>query len=80
MIEALTFRLQADSVHGFGLGMQTFGFPQDRLTFPAKREGVAEWKAKNGDCVQDRFKEALFPECSGCLLFQQVIMECKEMC
>lgn len=40
-IEALTFRLQADLIHGFGLGM--------KRSFPAQREGVAEWKVKSVD-------------------------------
>jgi hypothetical protein len=50
--EALTFRLQADWIHGFGLGMWRF--------FSAKREGGAEWKTKNGDWVQDFFKQSAF--------------------
>ncbi len=54
--EALTFRLQVDLIHDFGLGTQR--------SIPEKREGLAKWKAKNGDCVQDLFREALCPKCS----------------
>tara|TARA_Y100001933_G_C18986069_1_gene558561 strand:- start:1250 stop:1615 length:366 start_codon:yes stop_codon:yes gene_type:complete len=56
--------VEADSIHNFGSGK--------KCSFPAQREGLAEWKAKIRDCVQDIFSEALFPKCSGCLLFQQV--------
>lgn len=31
---------------------------------PAQQTGLAEWKVKIGDCVQDLCSEALFPECS----------------
>ncbi|MDE3741118.1 hypothetical protein [Maribacter polysaccharolyticus] len=43
-IEALTFRLQADLIHGFGVVMKRY--------FPAKRGGVVKWKAKYGDYGQ----------------------------
>lgn len=63
--EALTFRLQADLIHGFGLGTER--------SIPEKRDGVAKWKAKNEDCVQDFFREALCPKCS---LSRNVVVKC----
>ncbi|MBO0354892.1 hypothetical protein J0656_12785 [Muricauda ruestringensis] len=50
-----------------------------KCSFPEKREGLTEWKAEIGDCVQDICSEALFPECSGFLLFQQETVECRGM-
>ena len=35
-----------------------------KCSFPEHREGLTEWKAKIGDCVQDMCSEALFPKCS----------------
>jgi len=35
-----------------------------KCSFPEHREGLTEWKAKIGDCVQDICSEALFPKCS----------------
>lgn len=46
---------QADAIHDFGSGMQR--------PVPAQRTGLAEWKVKIGDCVQDLCREALFPKC-----------------
>ena len=46
----------ADAIHDFGSGM--------KCSFPEHREGITEWKVEIGDCVQDLFREALFPECS----------------
>ena len=63
--------MEADLIHNFGSGM--------KCSFPEKREGLTEWKAEIGDCVQDICSEALFPECSGFLLFQQETVECRGM-
>lgn len=41
----------ADSVHDFGLGMER--------PVPAQRRGLAKWKARIRDCVQD-FKGSSF--------------------
>jgi len=54
--EVMTFRLKADLIHNFGKGM--------KCSFPEHREGLTEWKAKIGDCVQDIYRDALFPKCS----------------
>ena len=35
-----------------------------KCSFPEHREGLTEWEAKIGDCVQDIYREALFPKCS----------------
>ena len=35
-----------------------------KCSFPEHREGLTEWKAEIGDCVQDMYREALFPKCS----------------
>lgn len=43
----------ADAIHDFGSEMQR--------SVPAQRTGLAEWKVKIGDCVQDRCREALSP-------------------
>ena len=53
-IKPMAFRLKADLIHDFGSGM--------KCSFPAQREGLAEWKAEIGDCVQDLGSEALFPK------------------
>jgi len=52
--EVMTFRLKADLIHNFGSGM--------KCSFPEHREGLTEWKAEIGDCVQDVCNEALFPK------------------
>ncbi|HBC04258.1 MAG: hypothetical protein CL528_00575 [Aequorivita sp.] len=44
--------------------MKPFDCAQDKYSFPEKREGLTEWKAEIGDCVQDLCSEALFPKCS----------------
>ena len=63
---------KADSIPNFGSGM--------KCSFPEHREGLTEWKAEIGDCVQDICSEALFPKWSGCLPFRQASAECRGMC
>ncbi|GLB52757.1 hypothetical protein NBRC110019_17970 [Neptunitalea chrysea] len=55
----------ADSVHDFGLGMES--------PFPEDREGLTEWKAEIGDGVQDFLgklfaRNAAFREMEGNVL------------
>ena len=45
-----------------------------KCSIPEHREGLTEWKAKIGDCVQDFCREALFPKCS----FLRNVGECAE--
>ena len=47
---------KADLIHNFGSGM--------KCSFPEYWEGLTEWEAEIGDCVQDIYREALFPKCS----------------
>jgi len=32
-----------------------------KCPFPEHQEGLAEWKVKRGDCVQDKWRRSLLP-------------------